>query len=358
MLPMPLTVEELRNRAVTHSLFAPTTIRSAVEKLGLVQADPIRSPARAQDLILRQRVAGYRVGELEKQYPNLELDEDFIHVYGFLPSSAIELLRPRPREWQLEQEHPGMAEQIVEFIGANGETSHRQLEAQFGSKRTVGNWGSQAKVTTRLLELLHYRGQIRVARRSGNERFYVLAPQPEATFTPDEKLRSLMRLLVNLYAPVPEATLRYLANALRYGAPTLTARREIVAKMVAAGELVQTQVDRILYTWLPDQPAQGDVPRAVRLLTPFDPLVWDRARFEHLWGWPYRFEAYTPPAKRRWGYYALPLLWCQHIIGWANVNIRENQFDIEVGFVDGRPSEPDFDPALEAEIERLKEFLF
>ncbi len=64
-------------------------------------------------------------------------------------------------------------------------------------------------------------------------------------------------------------------------------------------------------------------PRRVRFLAPFDPVVWDRRRFEHLWGWPYRFEAYTPSAKRIRGYYAMPLLWCDRVIGWANAGIVE-----------------------------------
>ena len=57
----------------------------------------------------------------------------------------------------------------------------------------------------------------------------------------------------------------------------------------------------------------------MRLLAPFDPVVWDRRRFELFWGWAYRFEAYTPAPKRKLGYYALPLLWRDRVIGWANV---------------------------------------
>ena len=60
---------------------------------------------------------------------------------------------------------------------------------------------------------------------------------------------------------------------------------------------------------------------AVRLFAPFDPVVWDRRRFEMFWGWPYRFEAYTPAPKRVRGYYALPLLWRDEVIGWGNVAV-------------------------------------
>ncbi|MBA3692188.1 MAG: winged helix DNA-binding domain-containing protein [Acidobacteria bacterium] len=67
------TVKSLRSHAISHSLFSPTTLKSAVERLKFVQADPIRSPARAQDLILRQRVENYRAGDLERHYPNLNI---------------------------------------------------------------------------------------------------------------------------------------------------------------------------------------------------------------------------------------------------------------------------------------------
>ena len=60
----------------------------------------------------------------------------------------------------------------------------------------------------------------------------------------------------------------------------------------------------------------------VRLLAPFDPLVWDRRKFELLWGWAVPFRSLYAGAKRKLGYYALPLLWREHVIGWANVSVR------------------------------------
>src|SRR5687768_10878292 len=75
---------ELRSFAISRSLFAPTTLKRAIERLGFVQADPIRAPARAQDLILMQRVKGYRAGDLERRYAELGIEEDFFVNYGFL----------------------------------------------------------------------------------------------------------------------------------------------------------------------------------------------------------------------------------------------------------------------------------
>jgi uncharacterized protein len=100
------------------------------------------------------------------------------------------------------------------------------------------------------------------------------------------------------------------------------------------------------------------VPDAVRLLAPFDPVVWDRRRFELLWGWAYRFEAYTPAPKRVRGYYALPLLWRDQVIGWGNVSVLDGRLKTELGYVAGKaPRDAAFRRELEAELERMRVFL-
>jgi uncharacterized protein YcaQ len=86
MTVTPISLAQLRALAARPSLFDTPTAQAAVERLGFVQADPIQAPARAQDLILRQRVAGYRAGDLE---------EDVLHVYGFMPAATLDLLHPR-----------------------------------------------------------------------------------------------------------------------------------------------------------------------------------------------------------------------------------------------------------------------
>jgi hypothetical protein len=102
--------------------------------------------------------------------------------------------------------------------------------------------------------------------------------------------------------------------------------------------------------WRPDD--------AVRLLTPFDPIVWDRRRFEIFWNWAYRFEAYTPAPKRKLGYYALPLLWHERVIGWGNLAVADGRLKAQFGFTDGRaPRNPAFREGLESELARLRAFL-
>jgi uncharacterized protein YcaQ len=106
-----------------------------------------------------------------------------------------------------------------------------------------------------------------------------------------------------------------------------------------------------------ENPATVSADDTVRLLTPFDPIVWDRRRFELLWGWAYRFEAYTPKARRQRGYYALPILWRDCVIGWANVSVKDGGIACELGFAGSRPRERAFDRELDAEIERMRTFL-
>ena len=96
----------------------------------------------------------------------------------------------------------------------------------------------------------------------------------------------------------------------------------------------------------------------VRLLAPFDPVVWDRRRFEILWGWAYRFEAYTPVPKRKLGYYALPLLWRDRVIGWGNVSVKDGTLQSDFGYVASRPPRDRvFRRALEEELAAIALFL-
>src|SRR5437868_13236277 len=93
-------------------------------------------------------------------------------------------------------------------------------------------------------------------------------------------------------------------------------------------------------------------------MTPFDPLVWDRDRFELLWQWVYRFEAYTPAAKRVRGYYALPLLWRDRVVGWANLAVKNGILEAEFGYVPGVQSrDRAFAREVEEELDRVRLFL-
>jgi uncharacterized protein YcaQ len=132
--------------------------------------------------------------------------------------------------------------------------------------------------------------------------------------------------------------------------------RPAVLELLARGELEAVDVGGTRYVWPTEsKPVEGDPAARVRILAPFDPLVWDRRRFGELWGWDYRFEAYTPEAKRIMGYYAMPLLWRDRVIGWANCAGAGK--DVQVGYVDRAPTGTAYAKALDAEIGRLGAFL-
>jgi uncharacterized protein YcaQ len=145
---------------------------------------------------------------------------------------------------------------------------------------------------------------------------------------------------------------------LRYAAPQWADRRKTALRRARA-RLAQARVEAVDWFWPAEERVEaGFPPEVVRLLSPFDPLVWDRQRFELLWGWPYRFEAYTPAAKRRLGYYALPLLWKDRVIGWGNLAVKNGALQCAIGYAAPQPPrDRAFKRELEAEIDRIRGFL-
>ena len=356
-----LTLGRIRARAVQGTLFQPTTLGRAVARLGFVQADPIRAPARAQDLILRHRVEGYRAGDLERHFARLRLAEDFLYAYGFMPGATARLLHPRRDIRRADGRHvpSGLAAKVLEYVRAQGEVHPRDLETHFGRARAVNGWGGFSKATTRALQGLHHHGLLRVARRRDGIRIYEAAPPAPEPLPSEERLRRLVRLVMRLLSPAPETSLRATFSLLTRHSPGLGKVRAMIEALLTSGEIERGQVDGETYLWLAgaDAAQERDAPREVRFLAPFDPVVWDRRRFEHLWGWPYRFEAYTPASKRRLGYYAMPLLWGDKVIGWVNAAASDGGVQVEAEFVASRPKGRDFARAFDAEVARLEAFL-
>jgi uncharacterized protein YcaQ len=354
-----LTLEELRRRAVSASLFAPTTLPRAIAALGFVQADPIRSPARAQDLILRQRVANYRAGDLERRFARLDVEEDFLYAYGFMPSEVSNLLHPRPDPQGKRHRPTGLAAEVLAFVHERKSAHPQDLMERFGKERAVNGWGGFSKATTRALHSLHFYGLLRVARRREGIRIYEAAPERLEMFDARERARRLLLLVARLLAPLPEKSLRPTLALLSRGAPGLPGMHASVEALLRDGELESGEIDGEKYLWSAASkgPEPGAGPRKVRFLAPFDPIVWDRRRFEHLFGWEYRFEAYTPDAKRRLGYYAMPLLFADKVIGWVNLTLEQGHLRVEPGFVRSPPKGRDFCRAFDAEVARMEAFL-
>jgi uncharacterized protein YcaQ len=358
---MRLDIATLRRHAIARTLFAPTTLPQALAQLGFVQADPLRAPARAQDLTLRHRVAGYRAGDLEREYATLGIEEDFFVNYGFLGARHHALMHPRTARKRWSKARWAKADEVLAFVRERGTVHPREVDAHFDHGRIVNWFGGSSNATTELLDGMHYRGLLRVVRREAGTRVYAARePWPELADKAEIRTRmdAMVDLIVAKYAPLPAATLRQLVNRLQLAAPqwgTDRARAFAHAKQ----RLGHAHVDGIDWYWPAgeDPAAAPEAPERVWLLAPFDPLVWDRFRFERFWDWAYRFEAYTPAPMRKLGHYALPLLWRDRVVGWATVQVGGGAMRPAVGFVGPRITEPAFVRAVDDELHRMHMFL-
>jgi uncharacterized protein YcaQ len=360
-MPSRVTLDDLRRAAVARSLFTPTTLQRALSALGFVQADPIRAPARAQDLTLRHRVIGYRAGDLERRYSRLDVREDVFVNYGFVTGAVQALMHPRGGVTPWNPTQARRVRALLDFVRAHGSVHPRAVDQHFSHGTVTNYWGGASNATTHLLDAMHYRGLLQVVRREGGIRIYT-AHEHEArsrdAATRGAHLDALVDVIVRKYAPLPAPSLSSLVRRLRYAVPQWVGELERTLQR-AKRRLASARVDGLDWYWPADEPLSANEPNgAVRLLAPFDPIAWDRRRFEILWGWPYRFEAYTPVAKRRFGYYALPLLWRDRALGWGNLSVQHGTLRSDFGYVASRPPrDRAYRRALDEELNRLRVFL-
>ncbi|HEY3818197.1 MAG TPA: crosslink repair DNA glycosylase YcaQ family protein [Polyangiaceae bacterium] len=339
-----------------------------MDRLSFVQADPIRAPARAQDLTLRHRVTGYLAGDLERRYAELGVEEDFFVNYGFVTRALQALMHPRPAATvPADGGRPSPSEQrkrarlLLEFVRERGTVHPREVDDRFAHGTVTNYWGGSSNATTQMLDAMHYRGLLRVVRREGGVRLYATrehGPGPNGAAERAAHLDALVDVVLRLYAPLPGPSMSFFVRRLRHAVPQW--RQDLTAALRRARDrLAHARVDGVDWYWPAGEDAAGRAPGdTVRFLAPFDPVVQDRARFERLWGWEYRFEAYTPVPKRKRGYYALPLLWRDRVVGWGNLSVKDGGLESQVGYVASRPPrEPAFRRELEAELERMRVFL-
>jgi uncharacterized protein YcaQ len=364
---MEWTLDDMRALAVTRSMFPPTSLRQAMQRFAFVQADPIRAPARAQDLILRHRVKNYYAGDLERLYAKLGVEEDFFINYGFVTRELQSLMHPRSkasvpadglRSWPAARRK--RAQLVLDFIRERGSVHPREVDRHFSHGKVSNYWGGLSNATTRLMDAMHYQGLLRVGRREAGIRIYSAhqhAPGPSDAVIRRERIDDLVDIAVSIYAPLPARSLSLLVRRLRYAVPQW--QRELPKALQRAKDrLSHIQLNGIGWYWPPDSNRKKrDLEDVARLLTPFDPVVWDRDRFELLWGWTYRFEAYTPPSKRKRGYYAMPLLWRDRVIGWGNLAVKDGELISEIGYVKSEPRDRIFRRELDLELDRIRTFL-
>ncbi len=286
---MPITLDDLRRLAVAQSLFPPTTLKRALHRLGFVQADPIRAPARAQDLILRHRVKDYRAGDLERRYSKLGVEEDFFINYGFVTSAIHALMHPRlaavpkpgeqykdPTRISWPAEHRKKAEALLEFIRERGSVHPREVDDHFSHGTVRNYWGGSSNATTHLLDAMHYSGLLRVTRREDGIRIY--AARQHSAAPSDEVVRraqidALVDVAIRIYAPLPATSLSRVVSRLRFAVPQW--HNELKSSLQRAKErLSHAHVDGIDWYWPPKRDTLRAAPDdTLRLLTPFDPVA-------------------------------------------------------------------------------------
>ena len=365
-----VTIEQLRKFTIAHNFPAPDSLQNVVNQTHFIQADPIRSPARAQDLILRHRVTDYRAGDLERQYESLAAEEDFFINYGYVSQHLHELMHPRSKSRRTSEDVYKMlpvaqrrkARLIVEFIRERGIVHPREVNEHFSDGKVVNYWGGSSSATTHLMDQMHYHGMLSVVRREKGIRIYKAKLNDNSTVRPLKKevqikIDQLVDILVNIYAPLTASSLNYYLRRLRYATPQWESELPAALKR-AKHRLSHATVDNVDCYW-PNglTPSEFEPDNRVRFLAPFDPVVHDRSRFELFWNWIYRFEAYTPVSKRKLGYYALPVLWKEKVIGWTNLSFKNDKLDVELGFAHEAPTQRLFKRELDLEIDRMKKFL-
>ncbi|HJU91886.1 MAG TPA: crosslink repair DNA glycosylase YcaQ family protein [Pyrinomonadaceae bacterium] len=363
---MPITLDDLRRFTVARNFPEPTTLNNALQQMRFVQADPIRAPARAQDLILRHRVKEYCAGDLERRYATLDVEEDFFVNYGYVTRSLQALMHPRFNSrndvrtpWWVGQKK--QAKLLLAFIRERGEVHPREVDEHFAHGRVTNYWGGSSNATTHLLDAMHYSGLLRIARRDKGIRVFRIhqhEPAPKGAAERRARIDALADVVVRIYGPLPGPSLTSYLRRLRYAVPQW--EKEITGAVQRAKKsLSHARIENVDWYWAADEnPTNHATQETVRFLAPFDPVVHDRARFERLWSWVYRFEAYTPVVKRKLGYYAMPMLWRERVVGWANLSVKNGKLDTVLGYVDSTPPrERVFKRELDAELDRMRVFL-
>ena len=308
-----------------------------VDRIGSLQFDPLEVAGRNHDLILLARVAGYERSWTDRLlYEDRVLFEANNKGLSLLPTAELPWYRLTWDRARVEHEggafdeHAPLVEELLERIRRDGPLSSTDVEP-----RAMIDWYWRPTNQVRaILEALGEAGILGLARREGNRRVYDLAERlfPAALLAErqDEREQRRHRLLS-----------RYRAHGLLgatgqtelwYGTGrTAAERRELRSELVEAGAIVPAAVEGIrgdrfvLADELPildraeREVAAGlepnGAPPGVSFVAPLDPLAWDRDLLRSLFDFDYVWEVYVPPAKRRWGYYVLPILYGDRLVG-------------------------------------------
>ena len=324
----------------------PADLMAAIRNMGALQIDTIHVVARSPYLVLWSRLGDYEPVWLEQALADGKLFEYWAHEACFLPVEDYGLFRHRmidplsmgwkySHEWM--QRHRDSITALVEHIRSNGPVKSSDFERKDGQKG--GGWWSW-KPEKRSLEVLFTAGELMVAKRQNFQRVYDLRERVLPHWSDDRDLRPALDcrrdLLLQGVKALGFAQAGWAADYYRLGRlePELHP-----AKLAEQGLLVEARVDgwKAPVYLHPDrlelarQAEAGTLkPSYTTLLSPFDPVVWDRKRAVALWDFDYRLECYTPGPKRRYGYFVLPILRRGQLVGRLDAKAHRQQGVFEV----------------------------
>jgi uncharacterized protein len=321
-----------------------------LKQVGLLQIDSVNVLARGHYLTLFGRLGPYPLELVDNAawYAPRRLFEYWGHEASLLPVTTQPLLRWRMQRahddaWgsmrRVAQERPELVERVLAEVAERGPIAASEVEEE-GPRRGEPWWSwSDSK---RAFEFLFWSGQITSARRRRFERLYDLPERvlprgvvAEPTPAPEDAQRELVRIAARSLGVAAERDLR------DYFRLPLAETRARVAELVEAGELLPVAVEgwsTPAYLW-----HGTSVPRQVdgrALIGPFDSLIWERSRVERLFGFRYRIEIYVPAAKRVHGYYVLPFLMGDRLVGRVDLKADRAAGELRVRAAHGEPDAP------------------
>ena len=295
--------------------------RRALDRMGLIQIDSVNVLARSQELPLFARLGAHQRTMIADATRDGELFEYWVHEASHVPTEHHHLHRWRmngthkwERYWTMERRRPGFLDEVLRRIELDGPLASGDLSERVGKKGSWWDW-DDGKVA---LEHLFWSGQVTAVRRASDfARMYdlterVLPPHVLARDTPHEnEARKELLLLAAKHHGVGTMT-----DLTDYHRQKNAPCKPLLDELVEDGRLQLVQVEG----W--QKPAYlhpgAKLPRritACAFLSPFDPVCWHRDRNERLFGFHYRIEIYTPAPKRVYGYYVLPILWGDSLVG-------------------------------------------
>jgi uncharacterized protein YcaQ len=350
--PIAVSAAAARRFLVSRHLLAPARsqaaglagVRAVFERLGSIQFDPLAVAGRNHDLVLHARVRDYDPAwTSELLYQRRELFEAYNKGLSLLPTSELPWHRHTWDEYRDRHADATFVRhaQTVELVLGRIREEGPLCSLDFERRAAIDwYWGPTGEVRA-TLEALAEAGVIGLARREGNRRYYDLIERlyPASLLAeerPDREQRR-HRLLSRyrahgLLGEAGQSELWYgigPARLRKTDAPGTITRTELRAELVAAGELVPVSVEAVRgmrFVLAAEVPALRAAERSVArgeplaqpsvaFLAPLDPLVWDRQLLRSLFDFDYVWEVYVPEHKRRWGYYVLPLLWGDRLVG-------------------------------------------